>query len=132
MCAATLSVRHIIAWSLIVHGKVGKLLDRISYDRRVADFINFGIGSLGTGMPNVADVWVTSGLGLLIFMHSNNRLYLHLNRQNPIVFSVQQPTLCRLFGVLLLGTDYRPSIVFHEATDRGDPSSRVFFVSVGN
>jgi signal peptidase II len=38
------------------------------FDRHVADFMNFGINHFRTGIFNIADVCVTSGLiGVLIF-----------------------------------------------------------------
>ena len=72
VCTATLSVRHTIAWSLILSGGVGNLLDRISYDGRVVDFMNLGIGTLRTGIFNMADVWIMTGVGLLL-LHAFQR-----------------------------------------------------------
>jgi signal peptidase II len=56
-----------IAWSLVLSGGLGNLLDRIMNDGRVIDFMNLGIGSLRTGIFNVADVCITTGVVLLIF-----------------------------------------------------------------
>jgi signal peptidase II len=55
-----------IAWSLVLSGGVGNLLDRILYDGRVVDFMNLGIGGFRTGIFNVADVCITFGVLLLI------------------------------------------------------------------
>ena len=55
-----------IAWSLVLSGGLGNLLDRIMNDGRVIDFMNLGIGSLRTGIFNVADVCITTGVVLLI------------------------------------------------------------------
>jgi signal peptidase II len=55
-----------IAWSLVLSGGLGNLLDRIMNDGRVIDFMNLGIGSLRTGIFNVADVCITTGIVLLI------------------------------------------------------------------
>lgn len=55
-----------IAWGLILSGGVGNLADRILHDGRVVDFMNVGIGSLRTGIFNVADVCITTGVMLLL------------------------------------------------------------------
>jgi signal peptidase II len=56
-----------VAWSLILSGGLGNLLDRIMNEGRVIDFMNIGIGSLSTGIFNVADVGITTGVVLLSF-----------------------------------------------------------------
>ncbi len=56
-----------IAWSLVLSGGLGNLLDRIMNDGRVIDFMNLGIGPLRTGIFNVADVCITIGVVLLVF-----------------------------------------------------------------
>ena len=55
-----------IAWSLVLAGGLSNLLDRIIHDGRVIDFINLGIGTLRTGIFNVADVCITIGISLLL------------------------------------------------------------------
>ncbi len=55
-----------IAWSFILSGGLGNLLDRIMNDGRVIDFMNLGIGPLRTGIFNVADVCITIGVSLLV------------------------------------------------------------------
>ena len=55
-----------IAWSLVLSGGLGNLLDRIMNEGRVIDFMNLGIGSLRTGIFNVADVCITTGVVVLI------------------------------------------------------------------
>lgn len=54
------------AWSLMLSGGIGNLLDRLLHDGRVIDFMNVGIGSLRTGIFNVADVCITIGVLLLV------------------------------------------------------------------
>ena len=46
----------------IIGGGLGNLADRLFNDFRVVDFINFGIGTLRTGILNVADMSVTFGV----------------------------------------------------------------------
>lgn len=55
-----------IAWSFMLSGGLGNLLDRIMNDGRVIDFMNLGIGPLRTGIFNVADVCITIGVSLLV------------------------------------------------------------------
>ncbi len=59
-CAFKLTDRNlIIAFVCIIGGGLGNLVDRLIYDFHVVDFLNFGIGSLRTGILNVADMSVT-------------------------------------------------------------------------
>jgi len=48
-------------------GGLSNLVDRIAYDGHVVDFLNIGIGSLRTGIFNVADMAITAGALLLAF-----------------------------------------------------------------
>jgi len=54
------------ALALILGGGVSNLLDRILHKGLVIDFMNIGLGPLRTGIFNVADMAITSGLVLLI------------------------------------------------------------------
>ncbi len=56
----------VIAWSLVLSGGIGNLLDRLLHDGRVIDFMNVGIGSLRTGIFNVADVCIMIGISLVV------------------------------------------------------------------
>lgn len=52
---------------LVVGGGAGNLIDRLVLDGKVTDFLNMGIGSLRTGIFNIADVAIMFGaIGLLI------------------------------------------------------------------
>ncbi len=44
----------------------GNLLDRVLHHGRVIDFMNLGIGNLRTGIFNVADVFITAGIVLVL------------------------------------------------------------------
>ena len=54
----------------IVGGGLGNLADRILYDFRVIDFMNFGIGPFRTGVLNVADISVTFGAIALVLVEN--------------------------------------------------------------
>jgi signal peptidase II len=54
------------AMVLVAAGGAGNLVDRIARDGHVIDFMNFGLGSVRTGIFNVADVQIMVGLGLLL------------------------------------------------------------------
>jgi signal peptidase II len=56
------------ALSLILCGGIGNLIDRIVRDGRVVDFMNMGIGTLRTGVFNVADLGIVGGLLLLVVL----------------------------------------------------------------
>ena len=61
--------------SLILAGGTGNLIDRIFNDGRVIDFINIGIGSVRTGVFNIADIAITLGTVwfiLLSIRHGKN------------------------------------------------------------
>ena len=56
-----------VAFILVFSGGIGNLADRVLFDRHVTDFINIGIGNLRTGIFNVADIYVTTGVLMLCF-----------------------------------------------------------------
>jgi signal peptidase II len=56
------------AYSFVFSGGVGNLIDRIfRAEGKVIDFMNMGIGSLRTGIFNIADMAIMAGLFILIF-----------------------------------------------------------------
>ena len=58
----------VVAVAAIVGGGAGNLVDRVLLDGSVRDFLNVGIGSLRTGIFNVADMAITfGGIALLVF-----------------------------------------------------------------
>lgn len=63
--SATAEARLVMAW--IVAGGLGNLIDRALFDGGVTDFLNLGIGSLRTGIFNVADMYITFALGLVVW-----------------------------------------------------------------
>ncbi len=58
----------LLASSLLLGGAVGNLIDRVTFDGLVIDFLNLGIGPLRTGIFNVADVAITTGTLLSLFL----------------------------------------------------------------
>ena len=57
--------RALLGVALFVAGGASNLLDRITYGM-VIDFMNVGIGSLRTGIFNVADMAIMLGAGILV------------------------------------------------------------------
>lgn len=55
-----------IGLALIVGGGFGNLIDRVAFGS-VTDFLNLGIGSLRTGIFNVADMAIVAGVSILFF-----------------------------------------------------------------
>ena len=53
----------VAGFTLLAASGIGNLIDRLLFDGRVTDFLNLGIGSLRTGIFNIADV-----VGLLGFV----------------------------------------------------------------
>jgi signal peptidase II len=64
--AAKLNRAQVLAMALIFSGGLGNLTDRFLYDSRVPDFMILGTENLRTGIFNVADVWITAGVLLLL------------------------------------------------------------------
>jgi signal peptidase II len=63
----------IVALSLICGGGIGNLIDRLRHHGYVVDFLNIGIGSLRTGIFNVADVALMTGFAMIIIQQSLTR-----------------------------------------------------------
>lgn len=57
----------IIAFAFVIGGGVGNLIDRIAYGS-VTDFFQIKLGVLETGIFNMADVSVTLGALLILFL----------------------------------------------------------------
>lgn len=75
-CLATTPSNPIVvpALAIVIGGGVSNLLDRLLYEGYVTDYLNIGIGSLRTGIFNVADVFIMSGMFLLIFRERLSKL----------------------------------------------------------
>ncbi|HMN43854.1 MAG TPA: signal peptidase II [Povalibacter sp.] len=58
--------RNLVPLSLILAGGAGNLIDRVAYGGYVVDFLNLGIGTLRTGVFNVADVAIMAGVVWLL------------------------------------------------------------------
>ncbi|MDP5061374.1 MAG: signal peptidase II [Maribacter sp.] len=57
----------LVAFALVIGGGIGNLIDRIAYGS-VTDFFQLRLGFLRTGIFNIADVAVTTGVLLLLFL----------------------------------------------------------------
>jgi signal peptidase II len=57
----------ITAFLLFLGGGFGNLIDRFFNDGKVVDFILLQAGGLHTGIFNVADMYVTTGVFLILF-----------------------------------------------------------------
>jgi signal peptidase II len=55
-----------VAVALIAAGGIGNLIDRLAWHGRVTDFIYLAAGPLHTGVFNVADMAITSGVVWLV------------------------------------------------------------------
>jgi signal peptidase II len=61
---------HITGFTLLAASGIGNLIDRVQFDGRVTDFLNVGIGSLRTGIFNVADVVGLVGFAVFLLASS--------------------------------------------------------------
>ena len=59
----------IISLAFVCAGGLSNLVDRIAHDGRVVDFLNIGVGSLRTGIFNVADMAITGAAVFLLIDH---------------------------------------------------------------
>jgi len=59
--------------SMLIGGGLSNLLDRMVYGGYVVDFLNVGIGSLRTGIFNVADMFIMLGVVLMLFSEQIHR-----------------------------------------------------------
>ncbi len=76
-----LSSSKMFAIALIFSGGIGNIIDRLLYDRHVADFMNVGINNFRTGIFNLADVCVTAGVIMFAVLHYKKEFHKPLN--NP-------------------------------------------------
>ena len=69
--SSSISKNGVIAGALIISGGLSNLIDRLVNNGAVIDFMNMGIGSLRTGIFNVADMAIMLGALLLLFNKSD-------------------------------------------------------------
>lgn len=67
---------------LILAGGIGNLIDRVTNDGLVIDFINMGIGPVRTGIFNVADIAVMCGAAIAVWL-STERTPDGMQAENP-------------------------------------------------
>lgn len=72
----------LFALVLVISGGGSNLLSRVLNDGHVIDFMNIGIGNLRTGIFNVADMAIMSGVGLLFIF----------SLRSPDAFNEQKPS----------------------------------------
>ena len=61
--------KHILALSVILGGGASNMIDRFVNDGKVIDFMNMGIGSLRTGIFNMADVLIMVGMAFILLFN---------------------------------------------------------------
>jgi signal peptidase II len=62
-----------VALSLVAGGGFGNMVDRLFRGGRVSDFMNLGIGSVRTGIFNVADLAIMAGCLLVVLASGRSR-----------------------------------------------------------
>ncbi len=62
----------VVAFAFVIGGGIGNLIDRIAYGS-VTDFFQIKLGVFRTGIFNMADVSVTTGVLLLLFLSVQNK-----------------------------------------------------------
>jgi signal peptidase II len=61
------------ALGMIFSGGIGNLADRVIFNKHVSDFLNIGINGIRTGIFNVADVFISTGVFLLLLLQLRER-----------------------------------------------------------
>ena len=56
------------AWALVLAGGIGNLIDRVGQQGLVTDFLNLRLGPFRTGIFNVADMAITTGFALFMWL----------------------------------------------------------------
>ena len=64
-----------ISFVFILSGGIGNLIDRFTNEGKVIDFIIIGMFDYHTGIFNIADVYVTVGVLLVIISTASNKHY---------------------------------------------------------
>ena len=59
-------------WCCVIAGGFSNVFDRLFNDGRVVDFMNFGIGSLRTGILNCADLSLVGGIIVVLIAMRNH------------------------------------------------------------
>ncbi|MDF4202825.1 signal peptidase II [Maribacter sp. SA7] len=67
MSKPNLNLLLLVAFALVIGGGLGNLIDRIAYGS-VTDFFQFRLGIFRTGIFNIADVAVTIGVFMFVFL----------------------------------------------------------------
>ena len=61
------------SYMLIISGGLGNLIDRIFNEGNVIDFLLLSLGEIHTGIFNFADVYLTTGVSLILILSFINR-----------------------------------------------------------
>ncbi|MGB2869773.1 MAG: signal peptidase II [Bacteroidota bacterium] len=64
--AQSINNRQLVGLSMITAGGIGNLIDRMSNNGAVVDFVSIGFGHLRTGIFNLADVAIMTGFFLVL------------------------------------------------------------------
>jgi len=66
-------ITSVMALSLVFSGGISNFYDRVVNNGAVIDFLNIGIGSIRTGIFNVADIAIMLGVFILLFTQNKNQ-----------------------------------------------------------
>jgi|APLak6261675434_1056106.scaffolds.fasta_scaffold02952_3 signal peptidase II len=84
LASKKLDTVQVASYSLIASGGFSNWIDRARFEGSVVDFMNMGIGSLRTGVFNIADLAILAGIGVLFVQG-----YLEEKKQKAL--AAQQP-----------------------------------------
>jgi signal peptidase II len=61
----------VLGLSLVLGGGIGNLIDRLSNDGAVTDFVRIGLGRISTGIFNLSDVAILLGIAVFALARGN-------------------------------------------------------------
>jgi signal peptidase II len=68
-----ISFARMLPFAMIFSGGIGNIIDRLFFDRHVTDFLNIGFQNIRTGIFNVADVFVTTGVIIILITNFTSK-----------------------------------------------------------
>ncbi|RYZ66450.1 MAG: signal peptidase II [Proteobacteria bacterium] len=64
---ATANLAFLFGWTFLIAGGIGNVIDRIAKNS-VTDFLIMGVGPLQTGVFNIADIAISGGILIVLFL----------------------------------------------------------------
>jgi signal peptidase II len=80
MVSNRIRMSQLIAWSLLIAGSCGNVIDRLFHHGFVIDFMIIGTSTFHTGIFNIADLLITAGI---VYLLGDELLQKRINQPSP-------------------------------------------------